>query len=72
MTTIYDVARVAGVSTATVSRVLRGSELVHADTRQRVLGVIAELDPFMDDIFPDSLGKPIFSQSLPMFTGARQ
>jgi hypothetical protein len=35
-------------------------------------GVIAQLDLFMDDIFPDSLGKPIFSQSLPMFTGARQ
>jgi LacI family transcriptional regulator len=43
MTTIYDVARVAGVSTATVSRVLRGSGLVHPDTRQRVLAVIETL-----------------------------
>jgi LacI family transcriptional regulator, galactose operon repressor len=43
VTTIYDVARVAGVSTATVSRVLRGSGLVHPDTRQRVLAVIDTL-----------------------------
>jgi LacI family transcriptional regulator len=43
MTTIYDVARVAGVSTATVSRVLRGSDLVHPTTRQRVLAVIETL-----------------------------
>jgi hypothetical protein len=40
---IYDVARVAGVSTATVSRVLRGSDLVHPNTRQRVLAVIETL-----------------------------
>ena len=40
MTTIHDVTR---VSTATVSRVLRDSELVRADTRQRVLGVIEAL-----------------------------
>ncbi len=43
MTTIYDVARVAGVSTATVSRVLRGTDLVHPTTRQRVLAVIETL-----------------------------
>jgi LacI family transcriptional regulator len=44
MTTVYDVARVAGVSTATVSRVLHGSDLVHQDTRERVLAVIETLD----------------------------
>jgi LacI family transcriptional regulator len=43
MTTIYDVARVAGVSTATVSRVLRGSDLVRPETTQRVLAVIETL-----------------------------
>jgi LacI family transcriptional regulator len=43
MTTIYDVARVAGVSTATVSRVLRESGQVHPTTRQRVVAVIETL-----------------------------
>jgi LacI family transcriptional regulator len=42
--TSNDVARAAGVSQATVSRVLNGSALVTADTRQRVLAVLDQLD----------------------------
>jgi LacI family transcriptional regulator len=41
--TLYDVAREAGVSTATVSRVLHGHDRVKSSTRQRVLGVIEAL-----------------------------
>jgi LacI family transcriptional regulator len=41
--TLYDVAREAGVSTATVSRVLHGYDRVKASTRQRVLDVIEDL-----------------------------
>lgn len=43
MSTVYEVAHLAGVSTATVSRVIHGSNLVHPDTRDRVLAVIEEL-----------------------------
>jgi LacI family transcriptional regulator len=43
MVTVYDIARQAGVSTATVSRVLHGSELVRPETRQRVVDVIERL-----------------------------
>jgi LacI family transcriptional regulator len=41
--TLYDVAREAGVSTATVSRLVHGHDRVKASTRQRVLDVIEAL-----------------------------
>jgi LacI family transcriptional regulator len=41
--TIYDVARVAGVSMATVSRVVNGNPNVKPSTRKKVLKVIEEL-----------------------------
>jgi LacI family transcriptional regulator len=41
--TLYDVARLAGVSTATVSRVVHGQDRVRAATRARVRRVIEEL-----------------------------
>ncbi|MCJ8157293.1 LacI family DNA-binding transcriptional regulator [Sphingomonas sp. LaA6.9] len=41
--TINDVARIAGVSKKTVSRVINHSPLLNDDTRKRVLGVIDEL-----------------------------
>jgi LacI family transcriptional regulator len=41
--TLYDVAREAGVSTATVSRVVHGQDRVSPATRQRVLAVIDAL-----------------------------
>ena len=42
--TIRDVAQAAGVSTATVSRALRGLPHVDPETRERVRRVAAELD----------------------------
>lgn len=42
--TIYDVARLAGVSSATVSRVLNGPDKVGEDKRRKVLAAIQELN----------------------------
>lgn len=44
MSTIRDVAQIAGVSIATVSRVLNGSQRVSEETRQRVWAAATELD----------------------------
>ena len=44
MTTMRDVARVAGVSAKTVSRVINNEPSVLQGTRARVLHAIAELD----------------------------
>ena len=41
--TLYDVARIAGVSTATVSRVLHGQDRVRDSTRARVRDIIDQL-----------------------------
>lgn len=54
--TIYDVAKRAGVSTATVSKVLSNTPYVSSDTRARVVAAIDELD-FVPSLAARSLSK---------------
>jgi LacI family transcriptional regulator len=54
--TLYDVASRAGVSTATVSRVVHGLDRVRDSTRARVLEVIAELG-YVPDSAAQSLSR---------------
>jgi LacI family transcriptional regulator len=44
MATIYDVAKMAGVSTKTVSRVLNEEPLVAEETKRKILGIIRQMD----------------------------
>ncbi|AEB06653.1 transcriptional regulator, LacI family [Coriobacterium glomerans PW2] len=53
--TIYDIAQRAGVSIATVSRVVNGSSKVRDETRQRVLSIIAE-SGYLPNAFARGLG----------------
>ncbi|CAO96336.1 HTH-type transcriptional regulator GalS [Erwinia tasmaniensis] len=74
MMTIRDVAREAGVSVATVSRVLNNSALVTADTRARVMKTIQRLDYRPDanaqalaNRFSDTIGVVVMDVSDPFF-----
>lgn len=53
--TIYDISEKAGVSIATVSRVLNGSDNVSAETRKKVLAVIEACD-YTPNAFARGLG----------------
>lgn len=52
---IYDIARMAGVSIATVSRVVNGSDKVSSKTRDKVLGIIEEAG-YTPNVFAQGLG----------------
>ncbi len=52
---IYDIAALAGVSIATVSRVVNGSQKVSEKTRQKVLSIIEE-NGYTPNVFAQGLG----------------
>lgn len=60
--TVEDIARAAGVSVATVSRVLNSSPKVAAPTRQRVLDALDQLG-----YTPNNLARNLRARALPVF-----
>ena len=52
---IYDIAKLSGVSIATVSRVVNGSPRVSEKTKQKVLAVMKEND-YTPNVFARGLG----------------
>ena len=52
---IYDVSKKAGVSIATVSRVLNGNARVSEKTRDKVINAMKELD-YTPNVFARGLG----------------
>jgi len=54
--TLRDVAQLAGVSTATVSRVMNGAESVSSHTRSKVLSAISKLK-YSPDVHAVELGR---------------
>lgn len=50
MATIKDVAGAAGVSVATVSRVLNDNGYVHEETRTRVIAAMAKLNYYPNEV----------------------
>jgi len=62
LATIREVARSAGVSIATVSRVFNNSSLVNSETAERVLGVAADLD-----YWPNSAAQGLATRSTRTF-----
>ena len=56
--TIYDIAKVAGVSPATVSRVLTGNARVKEDKKEKILSIIKE-----NDFKPNALARGLINKA---------
>lgn len=55
--TIYDIARIAGVSPSTVSRVINDKSNVRAETRNKVLAVLNDIDYYPNEMARSLLRK---------------